>query len=211
MFGFYFVTVSYFWCTSVSMSCHFFFSLNSNTNRVFEFLSVSSYLWFSCALNQRTAYCFVDSLLSVHILKHGPPNWALCSDADDLVVQGGLFFIYLFIVTSSSQESLALPSSFCMLFVEGFAGHARAWESASACAWVSGVPLGFCHPKALLPPLAQRQGWNPRGSRLSLVRQMGTGQLPLCGQHRLQHKQHQSLAGMAPERSPGSPLLLVRG
>lgn len=62
---------------------------------------------------------------------------------------------------SSSQESLPIPSSFCLSFKEGFAGHPRGWESALACAWVSGVTLDFCHREAR-SPLSQRKGWNER-------------------------------------------------
>lgn len=44
------------------------------------------------------------------------------------------------------QESLVVTLSFCLLpFMEGFAGHLRAWESALACASVSGVTVDFCH------------------------------------------------------------------
>lgn len=47
------------------------------------------------------------------------------------------------------QESLVVTLSFCLLpFMEGFAGHLRAWESALACAWVSGVTVDFCHREA---------------------------------------------------------------
>ena len=71
--------------------CHFFpWYLLWHKLRVFLF----PFFLIDLYLPSDPAQCFVVFLLSIHVLKPGTPNWAPCFNAEDLLVLGGLLFIY---------------------------------------------------------------------------------------------------------------------